>query len=280
SNAHIFLIQHRAGWVSEKEGYTWQPQMGWESIFVDDLQGSGGAPEGQLMGQSLKEFLQLSVHELQQKQRIPSLAQTLLARGTTCLARCVPPSLGLAQVAERVRAVRQALQDLPGFVEAVESLAMLVLMQWRPEQNGLHLHLKLAMQEMRFGSLRKSVWLSIERLQLSALTHALRWLDTDFNLRHVLHPSSACCRLWLQLAPRNPADPAAAANAAPQVIAAALKPGAALQGPAPVANHGRGGPLRCRCPFSARLLSGCAGVTSGLEDRDPGRLRSLCARMI
>ncbi|CAJ1336112.1 unnamed protein product [Effrenium voratum] len=30
--------------------------MGWESIFVDDLQGSGGAPEGQLMGQSLKEI--------------------------------------------------------------------------------------------------------------------------------------------------------------------------------------------------------------------------------
>ena len=46
------------------------------------------------------------------------LLRTLLARGTTCLARCVPPSLGLAQVAERVRAVRQALQDLPGFVEA------------------------------------------------------------------------------------------------------------------------------------------------------------------
>ena len=28
-------------------------------------------------------------------------------------------------------------------LEAVESLAMLVLMQWRPEQNGLHLHLHL-----------------------------------------------------------------------------------------------------------------------------------------
>ena len=41
---------------------------------------------------------------------------------------------------------------------------------------------KLAMQEMRFGSLRKSVWLSIERLQLSALAHALRFMERASSL--------------------------------------------------------------------------------------------------
>ncbi|CAK9021977.1 unnamed protein product [Durusdinium trenchii] len=274
-NAHVFLVQHRAGWSPEHgaTGYTWQPELGWNSIFVDDLQGEGRETgEGSaLVGQSLKDFLQLSVHDLQQKNRIPSLAQILLRRGSSCVARCVQPGVNLEFLAERLRAVKKALEELPAFRQAVEALAMLVLSQWT-SSSGLHLHVKLAMQEMRFGSLRKSVWLSIERLQLSALTHALRWMDRDFNLRHVTQATPKALRLWLALV-------ASSSQSAAQVMSAALRPGAALQGPAPVPNSGRFGPLECRCPFSARILTQCAAVASNVEERDPIRLQTLCTQI-
>ena len=60
---------------------------------------------------------------------------------------------------------------------------------------------------------------------------------------------------------------------AQQVITAALRPGAALQGAAVVPNLGRFGALHCRCPFAARLLVQSAAVVG--KERDGGRLRRL-----
>lgn len=231
---------------------------------MDDIQGEGTASGQDLAfaGQSLKEFLQLSVHELQEKQRIPSLAQILQKRSSSCVARCVQPGVGLEVLAQRLRDLRVALREVEGFGKAVEALAMMTLHQWGADASGLHLHVKLAMQEMRFGSLRKSVWLSIERLQLSALSHALRWMDSDFNLRHITSQSSPVARrLWLSLVQSS-------MQSAPQVVAAALRPGAALQGPAPVPNFGRFGPLECRCPFSNRILTQCASVVKTLDQKE------------
>ncbi|CAE7752499.1 RNF213 [Symbiodinium necroappetens] len=58
ARSHVFLVLHRVGWTSEgSKGYSWQPQIGWHSMFVDDLQGSKmgtlGA-ESRLVGQSLQ----------------------------------------------------------------------------------------------------------------------------------------------------------------------------------------------------------------------------------
>ena len=47
-------------------GYSWQPEVGWHAIFVDDLQGQEG---------SIKEFLQHSVYELQAQKKIEPLSE-------------------------------------------------------------------------------------------------------------------------------------------------------------------------------------------------------------
>ncbi|CAE8647524.1 unnamed protein product [Polarella glacialis] len=295
---HVFLIHHRAGWPApaglKSGGFAWRPQVGWSSIFVDDLRPEqtklhDEKEKEQDRGPSLEYVLCCSVHQLLLEGLIPKLRSLALERCRTCLARCLQPlpneplapeteTVGhkLTAFSERLASLRTALQHDSVFAQAWESAAMHALQLWAvPDVRGLHLHVSLAMNELRTGSLRCSVALAIDRLCLAALSHALRWLDMDFNLTHLTGTSQFTKNLWHALA----ACPAVLT--APQLSAALLAPGAAMLGPAEVPNNGRHGLLACKCPFSARLLSilGAARVAVG-ELQDSKRLRALCCALI
>eukprot|EP00930_Biecheleria_cincta_P001164 TRINITY_DN102330_c0_g1_i1.p1 TRINITY_DN102330_c0_g1~~TRINITY_DN102330_c0_g1_i1.p1 ORF type:complete len:2842 (-),score=483.01 TRINITY_DN102330_c0_g1_i1:146-7831(-) len=285
---HVFLVQHRAGWPAEKhKGFAWQPKVGWQSLFVDDLQGNKpkSSDDGGCYHQTLDRFLTCSVHDLLLQGLVPPLSELAVRWSYTCLVRCIHThdaaesetkgDVFCLAFAQRLSEYRAALQQEPALLQALEALTKLVLEKWAvPDADGLHLQVRLAMNELRFGSLRSSVHLAIQKLQLAALSHALRWLDTDFNMHHIMK-KGAGLNLWRQLAVTP------SVIAAPQLVAAVLRPGSALQAAAPVPNGGRHGPLVCKCPFSARLLTLCASTArEASKEHDPSKLRALSVAIL
>lgn len=246
----VFVIHLPPGVNSRHREFILDVHPPWKYQFVDDIRYTA-----EISNFSLSDLIEKSAYELYSSSD-EFFIDALWGNFHAALARCIAPQQPGTGEVFTIKVVKDLLQA-PIFFDYVKSaiLECFKVVSEQETDSRLHVNLACSTYENTGGTFREALLLALDCLFLQSFAHVIRTLDVDFNL-HCLHhivmsniEHSHIYSTWINLAHK--------------VIGKSLSNSFAFLSPTSpdyyanciTRNNSLHGILRCRFPFSERIIS-------------------------
>ena len=185
----LFLVHLPPGTKQRSRFFALDFISPWTYLFVDDLRREEASGDSNTVA-----LMTNSVYDLIEKGAIP-MRKIYQSRFQHALSTCVTPDVNTeaAYFGKRIETLQKLIQNVPTFIEFVESTMMLILESTKSfvhisgKENTAKVpsHVRMVCEDLMGGSLRQSLDLAIQTIIIQAFAHVLRSLDCNFNLATV-----------------------------------------------------------------------------------------------